>query len=125
MDKWILIKKLDCQENILEFLIDDTTYFVYGELHRDSVVWFFENKQTIITNIKDFLQAKIDSQELTTKNNQPLIVQNEIIMFFSTTQLSLQFSYTNIIGALEVGMVIDIEGLYPVNYTLLDELAGS
>ncbi|OOS07815.1 hypothetical protein SAMN02745664_1384 [Moraxella cuniculi DSM 21768] len=109
---------------ITGIIIDDISYFIYNISNNDYVLilqYISSNREKIVKNIEFFLNKELNKEKIKTVNCSPIIVKNENIIFFSPNKISIHFTYTNIIGALEIGIMVDIDGLYPKYYALLDD----
>lgn len=62
-----------------------------------------------------------DKQKMVYFLNIFIFISDEHILLCH--EISLHFTQTNIIGALEVGLMIDLDKFNPVAYTLLDDVA--
>lgn len=121
------INNIQCVDGvkITEMCIDDRIYYIYND-HQDYVKIINKIRNSlvqIIDKIKQFLQQKLEQGHIQTNNNKPLFISDEHILLFSIHEISLHFTQTNIIGALEVGLMIDLDKFNPVAYTLLDDVA--
>lgn len=110
---------------ITEMCIDDKTYYVYhdNQAYVSIINQIKDNLENIIHQIKAFLQQKLAQGHIQTIGNQPLLISDEHILLFSSHQISLHFTQTNIIGALEVGVMVDLCEFEPMAYHLLDDEA--
>lgn len=111
---------------IKEFLINNTTFFVYNDLDlycNNFIKNIEESKETIFLRIKEFLETKLKIGEIKTINGDELIIEHCIFMIFSKLKVSVHLPYSNIIGALEIGVMIDIniDTFFPKYYYLLDD----
>lgn len=108
---------------ITEMCIDDKIYYIYND-HQEYVSIINnikDNLAQIVDNIKRFLQQKVEQGQIQTVSNEPLLIDDEQILLFSSYEISLHFTQTNIMGALEVGVMVDLCELEPTAYHLLDE----
>lgn len=108
---------------ITEMSIDDKIYYVYND-HQEYVNiinGIKNNLAQIVDKIKQFLQQKLEQGHVQTIHNQPLLIDDEHVLLFSNHEISLHFTQTNIMGALEVGVMVDLCELEPMTYHLLDE----
>lgn len=121
------INNIQCVDGIkiTEMCIDDRIYYIYNENqeYTNIIHQIKDNLKQIVHNIKQFLQQKVEQEDIKTMNNKPLFISDEHILLFSSHEISLHFTQTNIIGALEVGLMIDLDKFNPVAYTLLDDVA--
>lgn len=108
---------------ITEMCIDDNIYYIYNnnKEYANIIHQISDNLEIIIDNIQQFLQQKLEQGYIQTVNNEPLFIDDEHILLFSSNEISLHFTQTNIIGALEVGIMVDLCELEPMTYHLLDE----
>lgn len=108
---------------ITEMCIDDKIYYIYND-HQEYVNiinGIKNNLAQIVDKIKQFLQQKLEQGHVQTIHNQPLLIDDEHVLLFSNHEISLHFTQTNIMGALEVGVMVDLRELEPMTYHLLDE----
>lgn len=108
---------------ITEMYIDDKIYYIYDDNQEyvNIINDIKNNLAQIVDKIKRFLQQKVEQEYIKTMNNKPLFISDEHILLFSNHEISLHFTQTNIIGALEVGIMVDLCELEPLTYHLLDE----